>query len=140
MIKILNQQEKKEIETYLQEQFSIENIPGTILKMGEERLFLFTGNLTENEIKKLQQAVLIERIGIYFAKIIPSENAIKLSIEGTHLLKNQIKKNVYELNENQVEPWMNGQDLNIKTGKKGFLIVKYKDDFLGCGKASEEKI
>ena len=33
-----------------------------------------------------------------------------------------------------------GQELNIKSGKKDFLVMKYEDNFLGCGKASEEKI
>jgi len=35
---------------------------------------------------------------------------------------------------------MKGQELNLKSGKKGFVIMKYNDDFLGSGKASEEKI
>ena len=35
---------------------------------------------------------------------------------------------------------MKGNELEIQTGKKGFLIIKYKNDFLGCGKASEPKI
>ena len=138
MIKILSRRERQEIENYLHEQFGIENIPGTLIQKGEERIFIFTGSLSEGEINKIRDAVFIERIGIYFAKIIESD--VKLSIEGTILLGEQIKKNVYELDANQVEPWMKGQDLDIKTGKKGFLIVKYKDDFLGCGKASEEKI
>jgi NOL1/NOP2/fmu family ribosome biogenesis protein len=32
---------------------------------------------------------------------------------------------------------MKGRELNIKTGKKGFVVIKYKNDFLGTGKASE---
>ena len=139
-IKILNQQEKHEIETALSEQFGIKEIPGLIVKSSEERLFLFSGSFSEKEISNLASCVPIERLGIYFAKIMPGENAIKLSIEGTHILKNQIKKNIFILDSTQVEDWMKGQDLHIKTGKRGFLVVKYKDDFLGCGKASEEKI
>ncbi|MCH8325462.1 MAG: hypothetical protein IIB83_02685, partial [Bacteroidetes bacterium] len=54
--------------------------------------------------------------------------------------KNQIKKNIFELNKEQAELWMKGSELNISTGKKGFLIMKYKDNFLGSGKASAEKI
>lgn len=137
-LKILNQHEKHEIEKKLSEQFGVEKIPGLILRRGEERLFLFSGDFLENEIKNLEALVPIERIGIYFAKIIGNE--IKLSIEGTQILKNQIKKNIFELNEKQLEDWMMGQDIQIKTGKHGFLVIKYKDDFLGCGKASEEKI
>jgi len=33
-----------------------------------------------------------------------------------------------------------GRELNIKTGKRDFLIIKHGDDFLGTGKVSEEKI
>ena len=35
---------------------------------------------------------------------------------------------------------MKGHELPIKTGKHGFLIMKHGEDFLGTGKASEEKI
>ena len=35
---------------------------------------------------------------------------------------------------------MKGQQLDIKTGKRGMIIMKYKENFLGTGKASEEKI
>jgi len=140
-LKILSAQEKMVIESQLSEQFGIESIPGLIVKMGEERLFLFSGDLSEDEIKKLAASVPIERLGIYFAKIMSGEDAIKPSIEGSQVLSAQIKKNVFELkNEQEVEDWMKGQDLQIKTEKKGFLVIKYKEDFLGCGKASAEKI
>jgi len=137
-LKILNQSEKHEIKKKLEEQFEIENIPYILIMRGEERLFLFSGNLNENDIKKMEEIVPIEKIGIYFAKIIKCD--LKLSIEGTQIFKNHIKKNIFELNSEQAEEWMMGRDLNIKTGKKGFLVMKYEDDFLGCGKASEEKI
>jgi len=35
---------------------------------------------------------------------------------------------------------MQGSELQITTGKKGYIIIKYKNDFLGTGKASENKI
>ena len=35
---------------------------------------------------------------------------------------------------------MKGNELNIKSNLKGFVVIRYKDDFLGCGKASAEKI
>ena len=137
-IKILNENEKQEIVNKLNKQFGIKEIPGIILRKGVERLFLFEGSFHEKQIKKLERILLIERIGVYFGKI--QGNEVRLSIEGVHLLKNQIKKNIFELNKGEAEQWMKGQELNIQTGKKGFLIMKYKNDFLGCGKASEKKI
>ena len=138
-IKILNEQEKHEVENKLNEQFGIEKVHGLILRTGEERLFLFSGDFSEKDIKRLERTVVIERTGIYFAKFI--NDKIKLSIEGTQILKSQIKKNIFELkDEKQLEEWMMGQDLPIQTGKRDFLVIKYKEDFLGCGKASEDKI
>lgn len=137
-IKILNRNEKQEITNKLKKQFGIENFPGIIIKMGEERLFFFQGSFDEKQIKKLEKTIPIEKIGIYFGK--EQDSQIRLSIEGIHLLKTQINKNIFELNKEQMEKWVTGQELDIQTGKKDFLIMKYKNDFLGCGKASEKKI
>ena len=139
-LKILNKNEKEEIIERLNKQFGIEKVEGIILKRGTERLFLYNGNLSAKQIEKLEKAVTIERVGVYFAKLIPGENKIRLSIEGTQLLKNQIKKNIFELKDEQVEQWMKGQELNIRVEQQGFLVIKYKENFLGCGKASAEKI
>lgn len=137
-LKILNEHEKREIERGLHEQFGVNSIPGLIIQRGEERLFLFTGNFSEEEIRKLEALIPIERIGVYFAKIIG--DSIRLSIEGSQILKEQITKNIFSLNSEEAEEWMKGHELLIKTGFRGFLIMKHGSDFLGTGKASEEKI
>lgn len=137
-IKILNAKEKKEIQKKLEEDFGIKNIPGELIKKGEEKIFLFQGEINQKQIKEIEEIAIIERIGVYFAKEQAGE--IRLSIEGTHLLKEQIKKNIFEMNEEQEQDWIKGRELNIQTGKRQFLVMKYKDDFLGCGKASAEKI
>ncbi len=137
-LKILRYKEKRKLEDELRERFGIEKIPGIIAQRGRERLFLFQGNFSIKQIKELEKQVFIERLGNYFAKV--GEGGIRLSIEGTQLLKDQIKKNVFELNEEQTQEWMMGRELLIKTGKRGFLVIKHKDNFLGCGKASEQKI
>ena len=137
-LKILNKHEKAGIEKNLNEQFGVVSIPGILAIRGEERLFLFTGSFSEKEIKNLEKCSFIERIGIYFAKI--QGDGIRISIEGSQILKDQIKKNIFPLDSVQAEDWMKGRELLIKTGKRGFLIMKHEEDFLGTGKASEEKI
>jgi len=136
-LKILNTKEKKQIEKKLNEQFGIKKIPGILLHRGE-RIFLFQGDLKEKQIKELEQETPVERVGIYFAKYLNEQ--IRLSLEGVYLLKDQITKNVFELNTKQAQQWMTGSELNISTEKQNLLIMKYKDYFLGCGKASQEKI
>ena len=139
-LKILNKKQKQEILNKLGEQFGIKEISGELFMMGKEKLFLFSGSFTYREIKKLEKLTIIERIGVYFAKIDERSNSLRLSIEGVQILKDQINKNIFEIPEELVEQWMKGRELNIKTGKKGFVVMKYDDDFLGTGKASEEKI
>jgi len=139
-IKILNKEEKKQIEEKLKEQFGINEILGLLIESRTDRILLFQGNLNEKQIQKLERTLPIEKVGVYFATKIISENKIRLSIEGTQILKGQIKKNIFELNEQQAKEWMMGRELEIKTGKSDFLIMKYKDNFLGTGKASELKI
>jgi NOL1/NOP2/fmu family ribosome biogenesis protein len=137
-IRIIEGREKEKIMEILLEQFGVEKIPGKIIKRGKEKIFLFTGSLTEREIQNLSQATFVERVGVYFAK--ENEGELRLSIEGTQILKNEIKKNIVELNEEEKETWMMGHEILKKTGLKGFVVIKYKEDMLGTGKASEEKI
>ena len=142
MIHIFPPQETQEILSKLNNQFGIQKLPenSVLIKIGKEKIFLFNGNFSEEQIKNLEKITFIERIGIYFAKVFSPTNEIKLSIEGTQILKNQIAKNIFEINNEQLENWMRGEELNIQTGLKGIVVIKYKDNLLGCGKASENKI
>jgi NOL1/NOP2/fmu family ribosome biogenesis protein len=139
-LKFLNNQEKEKFVKQLNEQFGIEEIPWKIAKLGKERIILFSGEISEKEIWKMDEFARLEGVGLYFAKIDEKTQDIRLSIEGTQLLSNQITKNIFELDDKQAEQWMMGQELNITTGKKGFFIIKFKSDFLGTGKISESKI
>ena len=140
-IKILNKSEKMEVEKKMYEQFGIKEINEKVISIGKEKLFLFSGNFTNEEIKKLSENTKIERMGIYFAKIEEKTKEIRLSIDGAQFFGKEVKKNIVELQKaKDVEGWMQGKELNIETGKRGFVIIKHKGDFLGSGKASENKI
>ena len=140
----LNSKETKEILRKLNKQFGIITLNGIIVKRGKERLFLYQGSMEENLIKKMEYLYFnIERIGTYFAKLLQEKDkeVIRLSIEGTHLFKNQIKENIFEIpDEKALQSWMEGSELNIASGLKGYVVMKYKNNLLGCGKASTEKI
>lgn len=136
----MNKNEKDEILGKLNKQFGITKIPGEIIMRGKERMFLFTGEIDKNQLRVLEEITPIERVGAYFAKRVENIDEVRLSIEGTQIFADQIKDNIFELSDDQVEEWMKGRELQIKTGKKGFLAMKYKENFLGTGKASEEKI
>ena len=137
-IKLLVGKERMKIIDKLNEQFGIQDIKGTLLKRGKERIFLFEGNFGKKDIDELSKATFIERVGVYLAK--EEERGIRLSIEGSQILKYQITKNIIELTKEEMQTWMMGHEVRRKNKFTGFAIIKYKDDMLGTGKASEEKI
>lgn len=140
-IEIIPKRETKEMLEKLEKQFGIKDIPGILMRKGKERIFLFNGEISEDEIEKIDAVVGIERAGIYIGKIFEPTGEIRLSIEGTQIFQSQIVKNILELDSNEdYEKWMNGQELNIKTNFRGIIAIKYNGEFLGCGKASENKI
>lgn len=140
-IEIIPKRESDEIKRKLNEQFGINKIPGILVRKGKERIFLFQGETEEKELEKIDEVVEIERAGIYIGKIFEPTGEIRLSIEGTQILKDEIKKNIYELDSQEdYEKWMNGQELNIQTNLRGIIIIKYNNEFLGSGKASQDKI
>jgi len=137
-LKFFSESEKEKILKQLKQQFGIEEIPWTLARLGKERIILFSGDIFGREVLNLDRVAHIEGIGLYFAK--EQVDGIRLSIEGSQLLKEQITKNIFELDEKQAEQWMLGQELNIKTDKKGFFVIKFNNDFLGTGKVSENRI
>jgi len=137
-IKFLSAKERQEIIEKLKNQFGIENVNGEFILSGTDRIFLYQGSLKQEEITQIQKRTIIERIGIYFAKKINDE--IKLSLDGVQISREKIKKNIFEINKKQADDWMSGKELLIETGLRGFMILKYENNFLGCGKASEGKI
>ena len=137
-MKPLTSTDKKRIITQLNKQFGITDLPYLIIQFGKEKLRLYTGNLSKEELYHLDNEIRIENIGLYFAKW-EEENDIRLTIDGVQLLKNQITKNILELNDNQADQWLKGNDLDIKE-ERGWKILKHNNEFLGCGKSTGEKI
>ncbi|MDD5012313.1 MAG: hypothetical protein PHQ66_01550 [Candidatus Nanoarchaeia archaeon] len=166
-LKFFNKNEKEQFIKQLNEQFGIKDVPFSLAKLGRERIIVFSGDISEKEILGLDRFARIEGIGLYFAKIDEKTQDLRLSIEGVQLMKEQITKNIFELDEKQAEQWMMGQELLLEDIKKsreisrvqinsplggrvgstseieiekGFFIMKFKNDFLGTGKISAEKI
>ncbi len=134
----LSQKEKQIIIEKLKNQFGVENVDGEFVMSGTERIFLYQGELNQEELDKIQKISLVERIGIYFAKLINED--VKLSLDGVQIVRDKIKKNIFEINKEQAGDWMSGKEILIETGLRGFIVLKYQNDLLGCGKASEGKI
>lgn len=136
-MKIIFAGEKKKILSQLSEQYGISKLPYLIMQFGKEKLRMYSGNLSSTELNILDVNLRIETIGLYFAK--QEDDGIRLTLDGIQILKDQITKNILELNNEQTEEWLRGNDLIIET-ERGYKILKNKDEFLGCGKSTGEKI
>ncbi|MAG50556.1 hypothetical protein CL621_02865 [archaeon] len=145
-ITILDKAKKKkfiEAVSYL----GVEKISQMLIKTGNERLRVFSGSLSNEELMALWRLFPIEGVGLYFGKEMvykkTGEKETRLSLDALHVLKKQIKGNIIELDEKQEGEWFKGGNLEFdegETNKRGFVAVKSKKsgDFIGTGKISNK--
>ena len=136
-MKIIYASEKKHLLKQLNKQFGIEKLPYLLLKFGEDKIRVYSGDLSTEELRVLDANLNIENIGLYFAK--EEKDGIRLTLDGIQIIKEQITKNILELTDQQAEDWLKGKDLDIKADR-GFLILKNNNEFIGCGKSTGERI
>ena len=129
--------QKKKIVQQLNEQFGITNLPYLFLQFGKDKIRIYSGNLAKENLNNLDKNARIENMGLYFARLQP--DGVRLTIDGIQLVKDQITRNIMEVNNDQADEWLKGNDLDIKADT-GFKIIKNNDEYLGCGKSTGEKI
>lgn len=138
-MKLLSSAEKKKILKKLTEQYGIKTLPYLLLRFGKEKIRAYSGSLTKQELKTLDKNLRVENTGLYLGK--EHHNEFRLSLDAIHVLKNQITKNILELDTKQVETWFSGKDIELpKPIPPGFVVLKHKENLIGCGKATNSGI
>ncbi len=133
-LQILNKKQIKAILSLLEKKFGYKDkLDYVFLQNKEGKIFIINKELAKLDLSKLR----INSIGLYFGKV--EKGGLRLSIEGSQIIGNQAKKNIVEINSQQIKEWLTGQDLTI-SGYSGFVLIKHSNDFLGCGKAKEDRI
>ncbi|MBU0470990.1 MAG: hypothetical protein KKF65_00055 [Nanoarchaeota archaeon] len=128
-LKILNSKEVKQIKKFLSSQFGFdEKLDFVFLRSSRDRLYVINRDVEMIDLSKLR----IDSLGLYFASYMPE--GLRLSIEGAQIIGPKAKKNILELNKEQFEQWLKGEDIEINTSMKDFVIVKHNSDYVGCGK------
>ncbi|MEM3062782.1 MAG: hypothetical protein QW303_04465 [Nitrososphaerota archaeon] len=132
MIKKLDNSELKHFCEYLKKYYGIEeDFNGYVLLWGGKNKIRLTTIETYDFFEKMKKA---ELVGVYIAKRIGIDWV--LSVEGTQLIGNKIKKNFIELNREEAEKWMRGEPIKIKEKiSSKFIIGKYNGTYLGSGRA-----
>ena len=133
-LRILNKKEISRILSKLNEQFEINlKIDYGMLRNKDGKIFLVTKDLGKVNLDKLR----INDIGLY---AIREDKEIRLSIEGSQLFGKHARKNIYEINKDEANLWMTGNNIKCNKVYNGFVIIKYEDNFLGTGKYKNNEI
>jgi NOL1/NOP2/fmu family ribosome biogenesis protein len=134
-LSILNKKETKNLLTTINEQFGANiKLEYVFLISNKNKVYIVNKDVFEIPIERLR----INSIGLYFAEI--RDNELRLSMDGSQIIGPVAKNNVLELNEAKAREWLKGYDVDINCKENGFLIIKHKSDFLGCGKPVKNKV
>ena len=131
-LKILNNKEIKKILAMIETQWGFpEKMDYAFLETEKGKIYIANKEIFNLDLSKIR----INSVGIYFAE---TRAGIRLSLEGSQVIGPNATKNVVELDDKEAKQWMRGEDLDKKTDCRDFVIIKYKNDFLGTGKQTKE--
>ena len=134
---IINEQERLELINKLNKEYGIIDLDFRLIRFGEEKIRIFSGDINENILEKLDKRLRIESIGLYSFKY--TEDKVRLTIDILPLLKDKITKNILELSQKDENSWLKGNELYIESDR-AFKVLKSGPDLIGCGKSTGTKI
>ena len=120
----------------LRENYGFEDLPYVLLSSGKRRIWICPQEVAMINFKGLH----IHSIGFYFANY--DRGILRLSFDATQVFSREIKKNIIEISKEQADRWMLGESIQIDEPLKEnqVVVIKYKNDFLGCGIVKNNRI
>jgi len=141
--KILGESERKELMKKLEKQYGIKEIEGTLITLGQEKIRLFTGEISEKELEHLGSIVHVEISGLYLLSV--EKDGIRLSHDAPIILRHQIHKSIIEIDKKQEIEWLKGHDVlltkeqeELNKENNGFVVIKSEGELIGCGKLGND--
>ncbi len=135
-LEIQNTRFVKEIHKLLSSQFGFSSkLDYVFLKNDKGKVFIVSKDVGSIDLNKLR----INTIGFYLGELKGGE--FRLSLEACSMVGADCKKNVIVLDEKQMKWYFEGLDLEMDLeGRNRFVLLKFKEDFIGCAKYKEGKI
>ena len=131
-LKILNNKEVKGILRLLDNQFGVKGRLDYVFLMNKKnKIYLVTKDVGRIALDNLR----IDALGLYFGEV--NHGLLRLSMEGSQIIGKRAKKNIINLSKKEAELWSMGCDIDKEANVSGFVILKHKKDFIGCGKYKE---
>tara|TARA_Y100000310_G_C20558070_1_gene751574 strand:- start:554 stop:1006 length:453 start_codon:yes stop_codon:yes gene_type:complete len=136
MLEPLSKKKSKKILNSLSEYFELKKFPLDVIFFQRKDKKIFISSL---DLKKLDPFPKYPNsIGVYFA--IEESGGVRLSLEGSQILGPYSTKNVIEVSKKELKEWFNGSDLEFESEEKGYVILKFEEDFVGCGYKKGSKV
>ena len=130
---ILSKKEIKEVLRQLEKQFGFKDeLDYIFVKSKKGRIFIVNKEFSEIDSESFK----VNTVGLYIIK--EEKDGLRLSIDGSQIIGPKSSKNVLVLDD--CEDWLKGKDLVIDTKLKGYVILKFKEDFIGCGKIAKSRL
>jgi NOL1/NOP2/fmu family ribosome biogenesis protein len=125
----LNKKESGSLLKNIQEQFGIKelNLDCIFVKNRENKIYLVSNGLKKLDMTKLR----INSLGSYFCKM--DNSGIRMTVEGAQLIGKYATKNVLDLDKEQIKEWIKGNQVDVKSDMNGFVLIRNRRDFFGCG-------
>jgi NOL1/NOP2/fmu family ribosome biogenesis protein len=136
-VRFIKSSEKREILAELEEIYGISELNYLLIEVGKQKIRGYSGNLSKDELYQLDNLVNVEIIGMYLMSKKDSE--ARLNFDASSLLRKQITKSITNINEQQLDEWLHGKDLEIPA-KAGISVLQYEDNIVGIGKSNGIKI
>lgn len=137
-IVILNSKDRKLILKDLTSMYGVGELPDVIFFCfnKKEKVYIATREIFEINREDLR----INTFGMYYGTIM--KDGFRPSLEGLHMMQDNIKKNILELDKEQFKAWITGSDLDVENeaNENTYLILKYDNDFVGVGKLKNTSI
>lgn len=141
-VQFLKSKEKQQIIDQLNAKFGISELKYLLIESGKEKIRGFSGSLSRDELLQLSEIANIEIIGLYLMKRETNKEGneeLRLSFDAPLMLKDQISKNIVNIDDKTLSIWIRGNDISANS-MKGAVIIKNNSDFIGCGLSNGEKV
>jgi NOL1/NOP2/fmu family ribosome biogenesis protein len=143
---VLNTREKRKILDALSELYGFSGkIEGAFFVSTKQKIFLLSPDIAMLD-KSQERALRIDKAGLYIGRVEES-GGIRLSIEGSQIIGPYSSKHLLEISEEHLEPWVKGEDFGLSEQEKeqvgeehGFFIIKFQNDYLGCGQVKNNNV
>ncbi|MFH2027758.1 MAG: hypothetical protein ABIJ08_01335 [Nanoarchaeota archaeon] len=135
-LKILNKKEIQKILQSLEEQYGFkEKLDYAFLLSEKNKIYIVNRDIERIDLSRLR----VNSYGLYLGEL-KDNGQVRLSIEGSQIVGKHSDKNILGLDDDDAKDWLKGYDIGYDGKLKDFVMIKNKEDFLGCGKIAGNKL